>query len=104
MDRRKTWIYWSQARLEDDAELVDIAISEGKITAVAPNIEESAATTIEAKVVIPGLIESHIHLDKALIADREPNNSGTLQEAIKLRQSWNRPLPKKIFMIERNVH
>lgn len=38
-----------QARLEDDAELVDIAISEGKITAVAPNIEESAATTIEAK-------------------------------------------------------
>jgi len=75
-----------QARLEDDAELVDIAISEGKITAVAPNIEESAATTIEAKgkVVIPGLIESHIHLDKALIADREPNNSGTLQEAIQV--------------------
>jgi len=75
-----------QARLEDDAELVDIAISEGKITAVARNIEESAATTIEAKgkVVIPGLIESHIHLDKALIADREPNNSGTLQEAIQV--------------------
>ncbi|OTE89041.1 N-acyl-D-amino-acid deacylase [Escherichia coli] len=75
-----------QARLEDDAELVDIAISEGKITAVAPNIEESAATTIEAKGqgVIPGLIESHIHLDKALIADREPNNSGTLQEAIQV--------------------
>ncbi|MFB8623372.1 amidohydrolase family protein [Enterococcus casseliflavus] len=75
-----------QARLEDDAELVDIAISEGKITAVAPIIEESAATTIEAKgkVVIPGLIESHIHLDKALIADREPNNSGTLQEAIQV--------------------
>lgn len=75
-----------QARLEDDEELVDIAISEGKITAVAPNIEESAATTIEAKgkVVIPGLIESHIHLDKALIADREPNNSGTLQEAIQV--------------------
>lgn len=75
-----------QARLEDDAELVDIAISEGKITAVAPNIEESAATTIEVKgkVVIPGLIESHIHLDKALIADREPNNSGTLQEAIQV--------------------
>lgn len=75
-----------QARLEDDAELVDIAISEGKITAVAPNIEESSATTIEAKgkVVIPGLIESHIHLDKALIADREPNNSGTLQEAIQV--------------------
>ncbi len=75
-----------QARLEDDAELVDIAISEGKIIAVAPNIEESSATTIEAKgkVVIPGLIESHIHLDKALIADREPNNSGTLQEAIQV--------------------
>ncbi|MFW8597141.1 amidohydrolase family protein [Enterococcus innesii] len=75
-----------QARLEDDAELVDIAISEGKITAVAPIIEEAAAKTIEAKgkVVIPGLIESHIHLDKALIADREPNNSGTLQEAIQV--------------------
>jgi cytosine deaminase len=33
-------------------------------------------------VLIPGLIESHLHLDKALIANRKPNRSGTLQEAI----------------------
>lgn len=35
-------------------------------------------------VGIPGLVEAHIHLDKALIADRLPNRSGTLQEALKV--------------------
>ena len=81
-----------QARLEDDAELVDIAISGGKITAVATNIEESAAKTIEAKgkVVIPGLIESHIHLDKALIADRDLIIQVHYKKRSKLRQSSNR--------------
>lgn len=36
----------------------------------------------KGRVAIPGFVESHIHLDKALIADRLPNRSGTLQEAL----------------------
>lgn len=73
-----------QARLADDAPLMDVAVAAGRIVAVDANISQPAATVIEAagRVLVPGLIESHLHLDKALIADRMPNRSGTLQEAI----------------------
>uniref|UniRef100_UPI004042A803 amidohydrolase family protein n=1 Tax=Enterococcus faecalis TaxID=1351 RepID=UPI004042A803 len=75
-----------QARLADGEELQDIAIENGKITEIAPQINGTAKEVIEAagRVLIPGLVESHIHLDKALIADREPNKSGTLKEAIEV--------------------
>ncbi|KAF1302556.1 amidohydrolase family protein [Candidatus Enterococcus willemsii] len=75
-----------QARIADGDSLKDIAINDGKIVQIAEHIEESATRVIEAdgRVLIPGFVESHIHLDKALIADRKPNKSGTLQEAIKV--------------------
>ncbi|WHY76608.1 amidohydrolase family protein [Neobacillus sp. WH10] len=73
-----------KAKLQDGQELKDIAIKDGKIVAIENQIDADAARVIEAngKVLIPGLVESHIHLDKALIADRLPNKSGTLQEAL----------------------
>lgn len=75
-----------QARLNDGEALQDIAIENGKIVKIAPTIDGTAKEVIEAdgRVLIPGLVESHIHLDKALIADREPNKSGTLKEAIQV--------------------
>jgi cytosine/creatinine deaminase len=75
-----------KARLAEGAELCDVAIENGKITKMEANIEGQAGRVIEAngKVLIPGLVESHIHLDKALIADRLPNKSGKLQEAIQV--------------------
>lgn len=75
-----------QARLNDEECLQDIAIENGKIINIAPAISSPAKEVIEAegRVLIPGLVESHIHLDKALIADREPNKSGTLKEAIEV--------------------
>ncbi|MUV38546.1 Cytosine deaminase [Lentibacillus sp. JNUCC-1] len=74
----------NQAKLEEGTTLKDIAIKDGKIVVIEENLEQSADRVIDAngKVVIPGLVESHIHLDKALIADRLPNKSGTLQEAL----------------------
>ncbi|MFC4697845.1 amidohydrolase family protein [Enterococcus aquimarinus] len=74
------------ARLSDDQSLTDIAIEAGKISKIAPSIEGEATRVIDAegRVVIPGLVESHIHLDKALIASRKPNKSGTLKEAIEV--------------------
>ncbi|MGM0123102.1 N-acyl-D-amino-acid deacylase [Enterococcus sp. AZ194] len=75
-----------QVRINDEKELQDVAITDGKIIEIAPHISGTAKETIEGdgRVLIPGLVESHIHLDKALIADREPNKSGTLQEAIQV--------------------
>ncbi|MDA9470323.1 Cytosine deaminase [Enterococcus sp. 5H] len=73
-----------QARLNDGEALQDIGIKDGKIIAISEYISENATQVINAdgRVLIPGLVESHIHLDKALIADRKPNMSGTLHEAI----------------------
>lgn len=73
-----------QARIDRSELLYDIAISDGKITTIKDHIEGDAKQVIDAdgRVLIPGLMECHIHLEKALIADRKPNKSGTLQEAL----------------------
>lgn len=72
--------------MDDSNETVDIFIKDGKFEKIGKDLNETADRTIDGagKVVIPGLVESHIHLDKALIADRLPNKSGTLQEALKV--------------------
>jgi len=73
-------------RLNDNEPLTDIGIKDGKIVAIEKNIQSTCEKEIFANgnVLIPGLVESHIHLDKALIANRMPNRSGTLWEAIEV--------------------
>lgn len=72
--------------LNDGEGMKDVAIQDGKISAIEDTITDTADRVIDAKgrVLVPGFIESHLHLDKALIADRKPNNSGTLKEAIRV--------------------
>jgi cytosine/creatinine deaminase len=50
----------------------DLAIDRGRIRRIAPHILNPAQTTLDitGKLVVPGFIESHIHPDKAYIADR----------------------------------
>jgi len=50
----------------------DLAIHQGRIRHIAPRISTPAQTTLDirGKLVLPGFIESHIHPDKAFIADR----------------------------------
>lgn len=74
------------ARLNDNEETFDIGIKDGIIEKISTKISDLAERVIDAegRVVTPGLVESHIHLDKALIADRKPNMSGTLKEAIEV--------------------
>jgi cytosine deaminase len=52
----------------------DIAIRQGRIRDIAPHLEVDARETIDirGKLVLPGFIESHIHPDKAFVADRAP--------------------------------
>lgn len=78
-----------QVRIDEKGDLKDIAIKDGHIVAIENHIDTEATRVIDAdgKVLIPGLIESHIHLDKALIADRKQNKSGTLKEAIEVTAS-----------------
>lgn len=71
------------ARIDDNAALVDIAVDSGTIIEIATDLRMNAGTEIDCagRVVIPGLVESHVHLDKALL-DRERSGDGTLADAI----------------------
>ena len=56
---------------------VDIAVANGRIAAVAPGIS-GAGEVVDAagRLVSPGLVESHFHLDKSRIVDRcEPQKN-----------------------------
>jgi cytosine deaminase len=50
----------------------DLAIHQGRIRQIAPRISTPAQTTLDItdKLLLPGFVESHIHPDKAFIADR----------------------------------
>ncbi|OZH54860.1 cytosine deaminase [Hydrocoleum sp. CS-953] len=68
-------------------EIVDIAIDDGRITAIYHDIPASAQKEIEIeeKLVTPPFIESHIHLDSTLTAGKPRwNQSGTLFEGIEI--------------------
>jgi cytosine deaminase len=73
-------------RVWDDQPLTDIAIKDGKIAAIEERIEGHAAEIIDVggRAVIPGLIEPHLHLDKAMLHRCLPATLGTLDEAIRV--------------------
>jgi cytosine deaminase len=77
------WIL-RRARLQDDTDLVDIALADGRIAAVGVELPGAAAQEwdIEGRVVLPGLVDAHTHLDKTYITIQ--NRSGTLLEAIEI--------------------
>ncbi|AZG44555.1 amidohydrolase family protein [Gordonia insulae] len=80
------------ARIADDAPLVDIGVDDGLIVEISDRASPRAATTIDCagRVVIPGLIEAHLHLDKALLDKEQPNRDGTLAGAIEVTGALKR--------------
>ena len=72
-------------RLSDRAEPVDLAIAGGLIRAVGPTSEPAHETIdVAGRLVTPGLVEAHIHLDKALLSDRVAASAETAADAIRL--------------------
>ncbi len=74
-------------QLVDEAQPVDIAIAEGRIQAIAPNLPISAPVElgINGQLVSAPFVESHVHLDSALTAGQPRwNQSGTLFEGIEI--------------------
>lgn len=62
----------------------DIGIASGRIAAIEATID-SDAETIDARhaLLVPGLVETHIHLDKTCILDRCRTEEGTVAEAVR---------------------
>ena len=64
--------------------LADIGVAAGRIAAVEPTLDaEAPVLDAEGCLVIPGLVETHLHLDKACIMDRCRAVEGTLAEAVR---------------------
>lgn len=64
-------------------EPVTIGVADGKIVAIGTDVAEGEQTfDLNGKLVIPGFVETHIHLDKACILDRCSSKRGDLNEAI----------------------
>lgn len=52
--------------------LVDIGVQDGRIAAIAPNLQSEARETVQGKgrLVCAGFVETHIHLDKSCLFNR----------------------------------
>jgi cytosine/creatinine deaminase len=62
---------------------VDIGVADGRIVDIAPHIVADAPEQqLDGRLVIPGFVETHIHLDKSCILERCNCERGTLEEAI----------------------
>jgi cytosine/creatinine deaminase len=77
-------LIFRSARLPGAADrLVDVGIANGRIAAIASELT-AEADIVEAggRLLSPGFVETHIHLDKSCILDRCVARDGTLEEAI----------------------
>ncbi|MBV8746276.1 MAG: amidohydrolase family protein [Xanthobacteraceae bacterium] len=62
--------------------VVDIGIGDGRIVAIETNLAcEAPSQNLGGRLVVPGFVETHIHLDKSCIIDRCTIRHGTLAEA-----------------------
>src|SRR3954469_11122931 len=67
----------------DGTSLVDIGIDGGRIAQIGMRLPAAAEEIdLNERLVVPGFVETHIHLDKACILDRCEPERGTLDEAI----------------------
>ena len=67
----------------DSRQTFDIGIAKGNIVAIEPKLAaEGRQIDLQGRLVSPGFIETHIHLDKSNILDRCKAEKGDLEEAI----------------------
>ena len=95
------------ARVNDDpsAPLVDIGIEGGNIAAIQPHLEaDGEVIDADGRLVSPGFVETHIHLDKSCLLDRLSSQRGGLNEAIgevaRLKAEWT---PEDVYQRARRT-
>lgn len=87
-----------EGRVGPDGPPVDILVRDGKIASVGaggPPAGGAEVVELGGRVVLPGFIESHIHLDKAYLEERRPNLSGTLADAIAITLELKKSVTKQ---------
>ena len=73
-------------RLAPDGRRADIGVRGGTVVAVGDLAGAGARQRVDAagRFVVPGLVDAHVHLDKAYLLPRTPSREGTLAEAIRV--------------------
>jgi len=62
---------------------VDIGVSGGRIAAIAPHLAcDAVEIDIRGRLVLPGFVDTHIHLDKACLLGRCGHGQSSLKDAI----------------------
>lgn len=76
-------LVFRQAAIAGHDRPVDIGVAAGRIAAIAPRIVADAPEVVVAgRAVIPGFVDSHVHLDKACLLGRCSHIHGGLGGAI----------------------
>jgi cytosine deaminase len=83
------------ACIADGQPQVDLALAHGQIVAIGTNLPHQASQEwdLAGRVVLPGLVDAHTHLDKNFF--ELPNIGGTLREAIDLWLGARRTLTRQ---------
>ncbi|MCP3467148.1 amidohydrolase family protein [Bradyrhizobium sp. CCGUVB23] len=69
----------------------DIGISQGNIAAIEPCLQaEAVEIDLEGRLVLPGFVDTHIHLDKACLLGRCGHDHGSLSDAIRAVSAMKR--------------
>ncbi|SDK23501.1 amidohydrolase family protein [Streptomyces indicus] len=72
-------------RVENATDPTDVLLQGGRIAQIGPALaapEGAEVYEADGRVLLPGLVESHLHPDKALLDTIRPNPTGTLAGAI----------------------
>jgi cytosine deaminase len=84
-------LIFRNALLRSSASLMDIGISRGRIAAIEPRLaSEAVEVDLAGRLVLPGFVDTHIHLDKACLLGRCGHDHGSLGDAIRAVSAMKR--------------
>ncbi|MCW2856760.1 MAG: Cytosine deaminase [Marmoricola sp.] len=75
---------FGRARLRGRADLCDLHVADGRIVQIGASECEHPDVDLAGALVLPGLVEAHLHLEKAYLLDRMPREATSLADAIAL--------------------
>jgi cytosine/creatinine deaminase len=77
-------LIFRRAVTRSSAAPVDIGVSGGRIAAIAARLDgEGEQVDLGGRLVLPGFVDTHIHLDKACLLERCGHNHGGVRDAIR---------------------
>jgi cytosine deaminase len=77
-------LIFRNARTRASASAVDIGVTGGRIAAIEPRLSsEAPEIDVGGRLLLPGFVDTHIHLDKACLLGRCGHDHGSVGDAIR---------------------